>query len=115
MTSNPSTSRDWAYDFQCDLSLEALLDALEAAGPWTWTMRESYIEGSYLNTRPDDTMIKINEHPQGFVERPGEAGFSTLVRTKSENADFRQELDRTLVELLKAVGVKDLVAIEPYD
>jgi len=74
------------------------------------------IRKAFLTTRPDDdTMIKINQHPQGFVDRPGEAGFSTLVRTKSENADFRQELDRTLVELLKAVGVKELVAIEPYD
>jgi len=116
MTSNPKTSLDWAYEFQCDLSLEALLDALEANGPWSWTQRESYVEGSYINCRPDGhSRIKINKFPQGFVDRDGQEGFSALIRTSLDHAAARQALDRSLKELLKAVGATELVAIEPYD
>jgi hypothetical protein len=116
MVSNPKKNQDWAYDFQCDLSMEAILDALEQAGPWSWTQRESYVAGSYINCRPQDgTRIKINEHPQGFVERPGEAGFSALLQTSSADAAFRQELDRTLRSLLAHIDAREIVAIEPYD
>ncbi|AKS43202.1 hypothetical protein [Wenzhouxiangella marina] len=116
MPSNPKTSKDWAYDFASELSMEAMLEALEKAGPWTWTQRENYVEGSYLNTRPAEGVhIKINEHPQAFVDRGDQAGFSALLRTRSDDPAFRQELDQTLIELLKRVGASELVAIDPYD
>lgn len=116
MTSKPADNQEWAHDFACDLGLEDMLAVLDEAGPWTWTQRENYIEGSYLNTRPvEGTLIKLNEHPQGFVSRPGKAGFSVLVRTTSEEPAFREELDRTLIGLLSALGARDIVAIDPYD
>lgn len=116
MTSNPTDNRAWAHDFACDLRLEDMLAILDEAGPWAWTQRESYIEGSYLNTRPaEGTLIKLNEHPQAFVSRAGKAGFSVLVRTTSVDPAVREELDRILLELLSALGARDVVAIEPYD
>jgi hypothetical protein len=42
----------WAYDFTCRLSIAAMRDAFNAAGPWSWQLRDSDIYGFYLNCRP---------------------------------------------------------------
>ena len=40
--------RAWAYEFACDLSLSEMLNRLNEAGPWSWSVRESFWYGDYL-------------------------------------------------------------------
>lgn len=48
-----------AYSFESTLTLAAMLAALEAAGPWTWTLRDSDTYGDYLRARPDGGPTKL--------------------------------------------------------
>jgi hypothetical protein len=48
-----------AYAFDSPLTLEAMLAALNATGPWSWTMRDSDTFYLYLVTRPDGGPTKL--------------------------------------------------------
>ena len=58
---------DWAYDFACDHPLETIAATFNDAGPWQWQLRDSYIYGDYLNTRPATGVhLRIHEYPQAY-------------------------------------------------
>ena len=48
-----------AYAFDSPLTLQAMLARLNAAGPWSWTMRDSDTFADYLVTRPDGGPTKL--------------------------------------------------------
>ena len=58
-----------AYAFQSSLTVEQMLAALNAAGPWAWTLRDSDTYGEYVRTRPDDgpTKLRIISTRDGFL------------------------------------------------
>ena len=116
MIPTANNSREWAYDFGCDQSLEDVLDHFNQAGPWAWTGRDSYIEGNYLNSRPvDGVRIKVNQYPQAFITDRKGSGYSALIRTDSDDVEFRLGLDQKLKRLLELIDAKDVVAIDVYD
>lgn len=107
---------DWAYDFSCGQSLEAICAAFNAAGPWQWQMRDSYTHGDYLNTRPaTGVRLRVHEYPQAFFEGPRERGFSALLQIEAESAVGRQEIDASFRALLERISATDVAEIEPYD
>ena len=43
----------WAYEFACNLSLDAIREAFNAAGSWHWRPVDSDSYGDYLVCRPE--------------------------------------------------------------
>jgi hypothetical protein len=107
---------DWAYDFECDLSLEEILDRFNQLGPWRWQLRDNYIEGHYINTRPADGVhLKLREYPQAFIKGPREAGFSAIIRLSGPAVSSRGEIDSRFTSLLSQIEAKDLQSVEADD
>ena len=91
----------WAYDFACDQSLEAIVAAFNAAGPWQWTQRESAVYGDYLNCRPKERVrLRVHEYPQtgeyGTFVGLRDKGFSALLEIDADGVATRSEIDDRL-------------------
>ena len=112
---------DWAYDFACDRTLDAIAAALNNAGPWHWEARESYWYGDYLNTRPaPGVRVRIHQYPQtvgagATFNGPRDSGFMALLQLDQANPAAQQEVDGIFRELLHKLDAKALSEIEPYD
>src|SRR5262245_37296001 len=110
----------WAYDFACEQTLEAIVSAFNAAGPWQWQLRESSVYGDYLNCRPMERVrLRVHEYPQTgeygtFVGLRGR-GFSALLEIEAESAAVRSEIDAAFRRLLQAINAAEVTEIEPYD
>jgi hypothetical protein len=111
----------WAYDFECDNTLDGIASLINRAGPWTWQARDSYWYGDYLNTRPAPGLrVRIHQYPQtvGTGQQftgPREHGFMALLELSGESAVTRGEIDAIFRELLARIGAVGLTAVEPYD
>lgn len=107
---------DWAYDFSCDRPLEALCAVFNEAGPWQWQMRDSYVYGDYLNTRPARGVhLRVHEYPQAFIQGPREKGFSALLQIEADSLAEKVEIDAIFRGLLTWVMAQGITEIEPYD
>ena len=107
---------DWAYDFSCDQGLEAICDVFNDAGPWQWQLRDSYIFGQYVNSRPAAGVhIRVHEYPQAFFTGARDKGFSALLQIDADSVVEKTEIDASFRALLERVMAKELSAIEPYD
>ncbi len=107
---------DWAYDFSCDQTLEAICAVFNAAGPWHWQVRDSYWFGDYLNTRPAPGLrLRVHEYPQAFFEGFREKGFSALLQIEDDGSIKKDEVDAAFRGLLGRVMATDITEIEPYD
>ena len=111
-----SFKANWAYDFSCNHSLEEIVGVFNDAGPWQWQLRDSYMVGMYLNTRPvDGVHVRVHEYPQAFMKGPREAGFSALLQIENDSVAVQEDVDRVFRELLGRVRATDINGIEPYD
>ncbi len=111
---------DWAYDFTCGgRSIEAVLAALNATGPWQWQLRDNQVYGDYLACRPQEHVwLRIHEYPcTGIGTFAGlhDKGFTALLQIDAGSAATQSEIDRAFRRLLQAIDAADLTAIEPYD
>ena len=107
---------DWAYDFSCDQPLEAICTVFNDAGPWQWQLRDSYMYGNYLNTRPAPGVhLRVHEYPQAFFEGFREKGFSALLQIGADSVVKKTEVDEVFRGLLDRVMTRDITEIEPYD
>lgn len=106
----------WAYDFACDLSMEAMLAAFNAAGPWRWDLSDSATYGDYLNCRPDEEVhVRVHEYPQMLFVGLRDKGFSALLEIHAESTATRFEVDDVFRRLLQTVEATNITEIEPYD
>ena len=106
----------WAYDFSCDQPLEAICAVFNAAGPWQWQLRENYIYGDYLNSRPAaDLRVRVHEYPQSFFQGPREKGFLALLQIEADSLLIQGDVDAVFRGLLSQIMVTDITVIEPYD
>ena len=111
-----SIKADWAYDFLCGPSLEAICTFFNDAGPWQWQVRDSYIYGYYLNTRPAvGVHLRVHEYPQAFITGPREQGFKALLRIEAGSLVEKDDVDAVFRELLSKLMASDIKEIEPYD
>jgi len=112
---------DWAYDFDCDNTLDGVASLINSAGPWHWQARESYWYGDYLNTRPVPGLrVRIHQYPQTVgagqhFTGPREHGFMALLELSGGSAATREEVDRIFRELLARINAVGLTEIDPYD
>jgi hypothetical protein len=110
----------WAYDFGCELTIEAILVVFNEAGPWQWVLSESAWYGDYLNTRPaEGGRVRVHEYPQSgdvgsFVGRR-DKGFSALLQIDDSSSASQADVDEVFRRLLSRITATDVVAIEPYD
>lgn len=111
-----SLKADWAYDFSCDQSLEAMCAVFNAAGPWQWQLRDSYVYGDYLSTRPATGVhLRVHEYPQAFFKGARDEGFSALLQIETNSLADKTEVDAFFQGLLSRVTATDITEIEPYD
>jgi hypothetical protein len=107
---------DWAYDFSCDQPLEAIGAVFNDAGPWQWQLRDSFVYGDYLNTRPaSGVRLRVHEYPQAFVKGPREKGFTALLQIEADSLAEQAEIDAVFRGLLARVMAQGITEIEPYD
>ena len=108
---------NWAYNFSCNRSLEEICEIFNATGPWKWEMRDSYIFGYYLNTRPADGLhFRVHAFPQAFIgQADDEESFSALLQIKSETAFEKVEMDGIFRKLIDRIMAIDIKEVEPYD
>ncbi len=110
----------WAYDFDSDRSLEAVLSVFNEVGPWQWELRESAWYGDYLYTCPaKDVRIRIHEYPQytemGKFSGLRAKGFSALLGIEAESSATQAEVDKVFRGLLGRVNATNITEIEWYD
>jgi hypothetical protein len=103
-----------AFEFICQLSIEELAIAINRAGPWTWQLRESHWYGDYLNCRPESRVRMRIHQPRHFIfdgAAAGEPPDRYLAQLNGAGA----ALESSFLELLRAVGARDVTRIESYD
>jgi hypothetical protein len=107
----------WAYDFACDQPMEAILAALNSAGPWQWVMGDSSTYGDYLNCRPQEHVrVRLHEYPQMlFVGSRRGKGFSALLEIRIESVATQIEIDDVFRRSLQEIDATNIREIEPYD
>ena len=106
----------WAYEFNCELSMEAILAAWNAAGPWQWVLGESTTYGDYLNCRPEEHVrVRVHEHPQMLFVRRLDRGFSALLEIRPEGTATQAGIDGVFRRLLQAIDATNITEIDPYD
>ena len=106
-----------AYDFACDLALERLRDAFDAAGPWLWRLRDSSLLSDYLACIPaDDARIRVFEYPgplRVFVGL-GDKGYLAMIQVESGEEQTLAELDAAFCNLIGTVGATRVTPIAPF-
>jgi hypothetical protein len=94
-----------AYAFDSPLTLDAMADALNAAGPWTWEVRDSDTYGDYVVARPDEgpTRVRVIAHGGAFL-------LDVLYVTRSrKNRLAREEVERVVQDrVLPALQASNL-------
>ncbi len=98
----------WAYEFLCDTPIEDLLATWNAAGPWTWSLRDSYWYGDYLNSRPvAGVRVRIHEWEA--------SKYTALLQIEQESEAEQAAIDAIMLNLLSRVKARGVVETEPYD
>lgn len=109
-----SNSNRWAFDFQCDQSLDDICSTFNASGPWQWDVRENYVFGDYLNSRPEEGLrLRVHFFPQGFAQN--KSGFSALLELEANSPLTQSAVDGAFRKLLAQVQARKIKAVEPYD
>jgi hypothetical protein len=107
-----------AYEFNCDMSVDEMLQVLNKKGPWKWAIRDSHWYGDYLNCRPEEG-VRVRIHhpaecfPGGTQDRRDY--YTALFTIESKRAPSRDAVDHILRELLAHVHARNLREIENYE
>jgi hypothetical protein len=95
----------WGYDFSCWKSVDAMLKAFNAAGPWQWEMGDSDFYGFYLRCRPNPSArIRVYNEAE-FRTSPLWVSCRFWAELYSES-EARPEIDQQFLRLLKGVKAK---------
>ena len=107
----------WAYDFDCDLSLDGMLRSFNAAGPWQWQLRDSAFYGDYLAAWTTDVSIRVHEFPQdtGWYRTQNPSGRKFTVTLKIDSSLKSLEIDNAIRGLLAKINATKIAPGEPTD
>jgi len=122
-------STAWAYEFNCEMSMEQMLEVWNQNGPWKWTTHESYWYGEYLISRPENGVRVRIHHPFQFPFRIGESKavfaannldyprnyYCALLEVDAEAPAERKSVDQRLHTLLHQVHSRNVREVEHYD
>jgi len=107
-----------AYEFDCNISMEDMLEVLNKKGPWKWAVHDSHWYGDYLNCRPDeDVRVRIH-HPAEFfygITHDPKSHYTALFTIESKAATTRDAVDHVFRELLVHLQAWNLREIAYYD
>ena len=97
----------WGYDFSYTKSVDAMLDALNAAALWQWKMGDSDVYGFYLKCRPKELVeIRIFERAQFRTgDSGGRGGFWAEL---SSDAESWPKIDRDFRCLLDEINARNI-------
>jgi hypothetical protein len=115
----------WSYDFVCNLSLDAIQTAFNAAGSWQWRPVDSDRHGDYLVCRPEPyggpgkyVKFTVHEYPgNGLFKLDGLGplgGYKAQFEIGSQSAMTRREIEVLFRHLLEAVGGRNVTEVEPF-
>ena len=96
----------FAYDFESDISLEEMLQRLQASTSWRWRMRENDRWGDYLSAAPHpremgdyaparESMVKVIERAKGQ--------YAFNIRYESRLPDAEEDFERLHREISERV------------
>jgi hypothetical protein len=99
-----------AYAFDSPLALETMLTSLNAAGPWSWAIRDSDTFFLYLVTRPDGGPTKLRIIHRIFPGKGPAFLLDAFYLTDSpENRLSRDEVEGTIQrQILPAVQAQNV-------
>jgi hypothetical protein len=97
----------WGYDFNCSQSIEAILAAFNAAGPWQWQLGDSDFYGDYVRCRPNErSRLRVYERSQFWTWQPGNPeGFYAEFESDPEG---RSEIDQIFRRLLQEIDATNI-------
>ena len=115
----------WAYDFACNLSLDAIQTAFNAAGSWQWRPVDSDRYGEYLVCRPEPyggpgkyAKCTVHEYPgNGLFKLDGLGplgGYKAQFEIGPQSAITRLEIEVVFRRLLGAVQAQSVTKVEPF-
>src|SRR5262245_44725090 len=99
----------WDYDFNCAQSIEAILAAFNAAGPWQWERVDSHNCGQYVKCRRPRELaqVRVYERRQFRSWQPGDReGFYAELEGASE---AQPVIDAVFWNLLQAINATNIV------
>lgn len=110
------------YAFDSDLTLEQMQAKLNASGPWSWDIGDSYWYGDYLRTHPnqDQGRVGIMEQRQSpvFVGGPDDPKYLLWVSNwgaGSKSALAYAKLVQIIREqILPAIGARSIEPAEGF-
>ena len=95
-----------AYAFESPLQLTAMLQALNAAGPWTWTERDSDTYGGYLRARPDGGPTKLRIIVDGDAYLLDAFYLNNSPENRLSRAEVEQVIQDKVLPAVQARNVK---------
>src|SRR5262245_4582161 len=106
--SPPPDRQFWGYDFRCRDTVDAMLAAFNAAGPWQWALGDSDVYGFYLKCRPEGgAEVRVFQAAQF---RTGDVADRTEFWAElASDAALRPEVDRQFRKLLDNVKATDVI------
>jgi len=114
-------SESWGYAFDSDHPLPAMVAILNG-GPWGWALRDSTWFGDYLLASPTDgCRARIHDPRQPTQAAPAGSWDGTVppfrltAEVGPDTRVGREQVDRTIRELLARLGARDIVECEPFD
>jgi hypothetical protein len=98
----------WGYDFTCGQSIDVILAAFNAAGPWQWQRGDSDIYGDYLKCRPREHVeVRVYERSGFRTWRLGDRqGFYAEL---ASDAETRSEIDQVFRHLLQRINATNII------
>ena len=98
----------WAYDFECDKTIEEIILTLNEAGPWRWIWRDKDALGPYISSVPLEGVRARIYYAEGPTYT---ADFKLGVACSAE----RSTLDDVLGDLLGKLNARNVSECEGYD
>src|SRR4029453_5877244 len=98
----------WGYYFDCAHSIEAILAAFNAAGPWQWQLGDSDMYGFYVRCRPRERVhLRVYQCSKSRTVQPGDSeGFYAEFESDPES---RSEIDQAFRRLLQEINATNIV------
>ena len=103
----------WAYDFECDKTMEEIILALNETGPWKWIWRDKEAFGPYISSAPLEG-VRVRIYDLGGYDSNGPtytADFKLGEGCKAEKGS----IDIVFSELLSRLAARNITESEGYD
>jgi hypothetical protein len=104
----------WAYQFECDQPILAILATLNRVGPWSWIERDKEAFGTYISATPlEGVRVRVYSDPQS----PGENGprYSADFVLEPRCRVSRIAIDATFQGILAALSARNVSPGEYWD